>query len=374
MIGGAFSGLLIIVRLVNKIIVFAAGVTFLTILGCVLAGGDAPALRDATTNSTVVNADHGVGLPFVGAGMQIQRVDWIDRYKQSIDEIADIGGDTVLLVVDARQENGISSRLYLDMRMTPSAEQLSSLIRHAKDKKLRVILMPIVLLDAPRGNEWRGTLKPTSWEEWFDSYRDMLTHFSWIAEGNGVDVLVIGSELVSSESQTDQWRKTINHVRGIYKGRLTYSANWDHYAGIGFWDQLDLVGMNSYYKLGKNNRVTIEEIAANWREIQEALFAFQTKVGKPLLFLEVGWCSLANAAHEPWDYTKAEEPIDLDLQKRLYEGFFSTWWGERRLGGFMVWEWTPGDGGRGDRGYTPENKPAESVVKEWFAKDRWQVK
>ena len=29
--------------------------------------------------------------------------------------------------------------------------------------------------------------------------------------------------------------------------------------------------------------------------------------------MEVGWCSLRNAAHEPWDYTKESEPVDLDL-------------------------------------------------------------
>jgi hypothetical protein len=360
----------------NRLIVASAGVVFVAVLGCVLLGAEraAPAGgQNGQAMASPARVASNEGLPFVGAGMQIQRVDWIDRYMESIDEIAALGGDTVLLVVDARQENGTSSRIYLDMRMTPTPDQLGALIRHAKSRKLRVILMPIVLLDAPRGNEWRGTLKPASWEDWFDSYRDMLTHFAWVAEGNEADVLVIGSELVSSESQKDQWRKTIDHVRGIFKGRLTYSANWDHYASIPFWDQLDLVGMNSYYKLGKNNQVTVPEIQKRWSEIQKDLLAFQERVGKPLLFLEVGWCSLANAAHEPWDYTKVDEAIDLDLQKRLYEGFFTSWWGNAKLGGFMVWEWTPGEGGPDHRGYTPEGKPAEAVVREWFGQPRWEV-
>jgi hypothetical protein len=360
----------------SKLIVFAAGVAFLAVVGCVLLGAERAssgivADRPISAGRPLANAE---GLPFIGAGMQIQRVDWIERYMQSIDEIASIGGDAVLLVVDARQENGTSSRIYLDMRMTPTPDQLGALIRHARSKGLRVILMPIVLLDAPRGNEWRGTLKPASWEDWFDSYRDMLTHFAWIAAANEADVLVIGSELVSSESQKEQWRKTIDHVRGIFKGRLTYSANWDHYASIPFWDELDLVGMNSYYKLGPDRHVSLGQIQKRWQEIQKDLLAFQSKVGKPLLFLEVGWCSLANAAHEPWDYTKQDEQIDLDLQKRLYEGFFTSWWGHPALGGFLVWEWTPGDGGPDHRGYTPEGKPAEQVVREWFAKPRWPVR
>jgi len=355
-------------------IAISAAVLFTMVLGSVLWPKMTPAQQPAEPAPPQAGQASREGLPFAGAAIQVQRVDWIDRYKESIDEIAQLGADTVLLVVDARQENGSSSRIYLDMRMTPTPEQLADLISHAKTRQMRVILMPIVLLDKPRGNEWRGTLKPTSWDDWFESYRDMLTHFAWIAQGNGVDVLVIGSELVSSESHVDQWRRTIAKVREVYNGRLTYSANWDHYTSIAFWDQLDLVGMNSYYKLGPDRHVTVEQIRARWREIQRDLLAFQKRVGKPLLFLEVGWCSIANAAHEPWNYTPLTEPIDLDLQRRLYEGFFESWWGNPALGGLMIWEWPPGDGGPEDRGYTPENKPAEQVLRAWFAKDRWKVR
>src|SRR5690606_7623357 len=117
------------------------------VLACVVLPADTPAQQAPAPNAPAnpMQASRE-GLPYVGAGMQIQRVDWIDRYKQSIDEIADLGGDTVLLVVDARQENGTSSRIYLDMRMTPTPDQLADLIRHAKARDLRVILMPIVLL------------------------------------------------------------------------------------------------------------------------------------------------------------------------------------------------------------------------------------
>jgi hypothetical protein len=112
----------------------------------------------------------------------------------------------------------------------------------------------------------------------------------------------------------------------------------------------------------------VEEIVRRWKDIQKDLLAFQRKVGKPLLFLEVGWCSLENAADEPWDYTKSDLDVDLDLQKRLYEGYFQAWYRNPGLGGFIIWEWTPEDGGPEDKGYTPENKPAQDVLKEWLAK------
>ena len=313
------------------------------------------------------------GLPFRGVSMQIQRVDWIDKYEQSMDEIAAVGADTVLLVVEGRQENGRSSHIYLDMRMTPTPEKLGALIDHAKHDHLRVVLMPIVLLDNPAGDEWRGTLKPDSWDDWFDSYRDMLTTFAWIAQGHGVDLMSVGSELVSTErpEHLDQWTKTIAKVRSVYHGALTYSANWDHYNAVLFWDQLDLIGMNSYYKLGDGPDASVTEIEGRWRKIQKDLHAFQAKVGKPLLFLEAGWCSLANAASEPWDYTQTQLPVDDDLQKRLYEAFFNVWYGDPKLGGFFMWEWPPGPAD--DRGYSPKGKPAEAVLKMWLAKKPWTV-
>jgi hypothetical protein len=278
----------------------------------------------------------------------------------------------VKIVVDARQEHGTANKVYLDMRHTPTPDQLAELFRHAKGKGLKIIFMPIVLLDDAKGDEWRGQLAPQSWETWFDSYRDMLGHFLWIAEGNGVDVFVIGSELLSTEKQEAQWNRTIRFVRERFSGLITYSSNWDHYENVPFWDQLDLIGMNSYWTLGDGPDATVEEMVANWREIQADLRPFVERQGKPLLFLEVGWCSLDNAAEDPWDYTQPV-PINLDLQARLWEAFWQAWYGVDWLGGMSVWEWPPGDGGPENRMYTPENKPAEGVIREWFGKPAWEV-
>ena len=357
--------------MMGRWIFIAALVCYGLVVGCVVLSGNGTTTAGHTVASHFHSTTIPAGLPYRGVAMQIQRVDWIDKYEQSIDEIADVGADTVLLVVDSRQENGTSSHIYLDMRMTPTPDQLSALIDHAKKRKLRVVLMPIVLLDNPKGNEWRGVLKPDSWDDWFNSYRDMITQFAWIAQGHGVDVLVVGSELVSSEPYADQWTTTIAKVREVYKGNLTYSANWDHYTSFPYWDQLDLIGMNCYYKLGNDKDVTKPEIESRWREIQNNILKFSREKAKPILFTEVGWCSLENAASEPWDYTKMDLPADNDLQKRLYEAYFDVWYGNPHLGGFMMWEWPPGEAE--EKGYTPKGKPAEQVMREWFAKKTWTV-
>jgi len=360
------------------LIITAVGVYLVIMLGCVFQSRSA-----ADKGGANVGADDALsyplapltGLPYRGVAMQIQRVDAMEHYKVALDEIAAFGADTVLLIVDARQENGTSVGIYLDLRTVPGPEGLGGLIDHAKMRKLRVILMPIVLISNPKGNEWRGTINPSSWAAWFDSYRSVLLHFTYIAANHKADVLVVGSELVSAESHADEWRKTIAEVRANFKGQLTYSSNWDHYSDIPFWDQLDMIGMNSYWTLdrsldgeSKKNRVSVPEVVNNWRKIQKDLKVFADRKKKPILLLEAGWCSLENAADEPWDYTRTDLRVDLDLQKRLWDGFFQAWHGTPWMAGFMIWAWEPGDAGPTDKGYGLKGKPSYDLVKGWLAK------
>ena len=362
-------------------VIFCTGIcVYVVVLGCVLLPADEKSSSGSqgfTPAAHVISRDALKGLPLCSVTMQLQRTDWIDKYEQNIDEIAALGADAVQFVVDPRQENAKSERIYLDMRMTPSVEQLTRLIKHAKDKGLRVILMPIVLLDNPVGDEWRGKIQPNSWAEWFDSYRNVMQMYAWIAESTHVDLLVVGSELLLTEPKLDEWTRTIQMIRGIYHGKLTYSSNWDHYRSVGFWDQLDLIGMNSYWSFGDKEddpNPTVNHIIDRWHEIQDDLFKFQDEHKKPLIFLEIGWYSHADVAYEPWDYTQEEPPVAVELQQKLYEGFFKVWWGEPRLGGFSVWEWPPDAGGKDDRGYTPKGKPAEQVLRDYLAKPRWEVR
>jgi len=364
-----------------------AAATYFAVMGCVIGTSDSSANHPAASVSSSDNEaavqplGRLEGLPYRGVAMQVQRIDNVMDYGRSVDRAAEVGADTILFVVDSKQENGKSTRIFLDMRAEPTPDKLGELIQYAHKRKLRVILMPIVLFEAPIGNEWRGTLHPDVWEDWWDSYREMVHHYTVVAEKNNVELFVVGSELVSTETQTEEWTRTIRQVRKEYHGQITYSANWDHYTTVSFWDQLDLMGMNSYYDLGKDvpgtkaekNKATIEQIDKRWAKIQSSILSFGKKIQKPIVMLEVGWCSMGNAVTEPWDYTQETEPLDLEIQRRLYEAYFETWYGKPGFGGFLIWAWTPNASGPEDRGYTPEGKPAEQVLRKWLAKGPWKV-
>src|SRR5947209_411662 len=122
-------------------LVAAAALLYLIVMGLVI-WPDRIRARPADNSATSSGyGDSGstshvalTGLPYRGVAMQLQRVDLIDRYKQSIDEIAGVGADTVSLVVDGRQEDGSSTQIYVDMRKTPTVAQLLEVINHAREK------------------------------------------------------------------------------------------------------------------------------------------------------------------------------------------------------------------------------------------------
>jgi len=356
----------------------AAVCLYVLVIGCTLWTPQSLDTGSAGEAQAAVSTASMEGLPYCGATMQLYQVDDVAGYEKACDEIAALGCDSVMFVPNTFMETATSSTIYIDLRRTLSSDNLKRLIAHARADHLRVILMPIVLLDKPKADtDWRGTIHPDDWDDWFDSYQSMITFYAQLAEQSGVNLLVVGSELVSSEPFVDQWRTTIRKVRQTFHGQLTYSSNWDHYAMVQFWNDLDIVGMNSYWKLGPDDdsTVSVDEIEKRWTDIQKDLFAWQETVHKPIMLLEAGWCSLANASYEPWDYTRDDLALNLDIQRRLYEGFYNSWWGKPQSAGFMMWEWSVDDepSGTEDKGYTPRGKPAADVMKAWMSKPRWKV-
>lgn len=309
-------------------------------------------------------------VPYHGVSWQIHSSEGcVQSARELLGQIADLGADAVLISNAGYQEHAGSESFKIDPKVTPSPEQWKQIFKIAHDSGLRVILMPIILLSDPRGTEWRGVISPPSWDDWFAQYRKFILHFARIAEENNVEVMTVGSELVSTEKYTDQWRKVVQEVRKVYHGKLSYSANWDHYKVVEFWDDLDLVGMTSYYKLSDEPNPSMETLLEAWKPIKRGLLKWQEEIGKPLVFTEVGWCSQEGASIEPWNYYYKQKATSggLEEQRRCYKAFMETWSHTPQVGGIIWWEWTNTAGGTDDFNYIPRGKPAELELRRWFA-------
>ncbi len=104
------------------------------------------------------------------------------------------------------------------------------------------------------------------------------------------------------------WRALIAKVRSRYSGRLTYAANFDQYQRVGFWDALDVVGINAYFPLRSDiemapGRELEETFTESWRRILTDLVEFRRRRGiadRPVLFTELGYTPRRGSTIEPW--------------------------------------------------------------------------
>jgi hypothetical protein len=309
---------------------------------------------------------------FRGFALQLA-TGWAEHpHEQYIREIADSGANSVSFIIHAFQEHGASESIFVDVRKAPSDRRLLELIAFAHEQNLRVALIPVVLLAKPRGGEWRGKIEPDNWDAWWVEYRRYILHYARIAQQGRAELFSVGSELVSTETQTERWRTLIADVRDIYPGLLTYSANWDHYRVPEYWDALDIIGMTTYHKLTEDQTApSRDDLLAAWADIRENIRQWRETIQRPLLFTEVGWPNLTTCAQMPWDYTLTDKDPDPDLQALCFETFFETWASRPDVAGYFVWEWRNHPDqviGPEDRSYCPLGKPAMTVIQNYITR------
>lgn len=107
-----------------------------------------------------------------------------------------------------------------------------------------------------------------------------------------------------AEELDRHWRTVVSAVRRIYHGQLTYAANFDQYDRVGFWDALDLIGVNAYFSLRRGlGPADLPTLERGWAEVLDDLEAFRAGAGlqdRPVLFTEIGYTYRRHSTIEPW--------------------------------------------------------------------------
>ncbi|MFN7976071.1 MAG: hypothetical protein U0166_27680 [Acidobacteriota bacterium] len=285
-------------------------------------------------------------------------------YAVSLDEIRAMHASTVLLLVTIDQATIETPR---PGPFSAAGERvLRRVLRQARERELRVAVLPIVAVKELAVGKWRGTISPPDWHAWFDAYRTELTRIARIADEGRADLLAVGSELCSSEEHEDEWLQTISAVRKSFSGKLTYSSNWDHLPLEPWVETLDFLGLNAYFELVCEDQATsLPGIVQAWRQVQTyEVEPWQRRFGKPIVFLEVGYPSTTGADRYPWDYEK-KPAIDEGIQQDLYAAFLRSWEDRTYVDGVFFYVWWEG-ADRDPWGYTPRGKPAGELLRAWF--------
>ncbi len=259
------------------------------------------------------------------------------------------------------------------VRWGETDEGLRETARRARIHGIKTMLKPHIWLEQEVEGEWRGTIRferEEDWLQWEEDYRRFALHYARLAAETGMEMFCIGIELHLSIRQRPLfWRRLIDEVREVYSGSLTYGANWfQEYQEVGFWDQLDYIGIHAYFPLTQQLNANIADLERGWQPHLRSIETMQREWDRPVLFTEIGYRSIAGAAIEPWNST-VRRSIDLQEQVEAYEALFETFWDQPWFAGLYVWDWRPDHssaGGSTDDHFSPQNKPAEDVLRTWF--------
>ncbi len=292
-------------------------------------------------------------------------------YARQIDEVTALGASHVAFVVTGFVDDVRGNRVFPWEGFTPTPEELARAIATARRHGLEVMVFPILRLARRTSAEWRGVLKPDDEEAFFDSYESFVMTYGRAAAAAGASAFIVGSELNSLEKRDARWRTLIARMRGVFPGKLLYSANWDRYERVPFWDALDAVGISAYYELAPwgTERPDIDSMVAAWQPVRAKLAAFSRRVGRPIYFTELGYPSQVGAASRPWDETR-RAAYDEEEQRRCFIAFARAFATDETLAGAWVWIWYE-PGGLDDRSYTPRGKSAELSLREFYRPRSW---
>lgn len=304
---------------------------------------------------------------------------WNDLYdgrppEESMANLADTGAGWVSILVTWYQETARTTRIR-PTENTPTDAGVTHMIQTAHDLGLSVMLKPHVDLSedpygwrAEIGTHWKG--RPAKWDRWFRSYRRFIFHFADLAEAQGVEQLSVGCELIGTTGRAARWRNVVAGIRDRFSGTLIYAANWGgEEVGLRWWDAVDLIGVDAYYPLTHETDPTVPELEDGWATPIEDLADLSAAWDDmPIVFTEVGYRSVDGTNMHPWDWVE-DYPLDLQEQADCYQAVFLALWDEPWFGGMYIWDWSadPAAGGPTDKDFTPFGKPAEDVLRTWYA-------
>ena len=156
--------------------------------------------------------------------------------------------------------------------------------------------------------------------------------------------------------------------------QISYASNWGQYARVPFWDALDYIGIQGYFPIAARAGASVESLVAGWRPHLEAIRRVQRRFDKPVLFTEIGYRAIPEAAVKPWEWPERDSSKPLpggeEAQAKAYRAFFEAFWEEEWFAGAYFWKWFPGAGGRHDGpvGHTPQGRTAEKVMAERYGR------
>lgn len=248
------------------------------------------------------------------------------------------------------------------------AEGVEETIIESKKHRLQIMLKPHLWVSQ---DGWAGDFDlktEQEWEKWETSYTSYILEFAKLAQKYNVELFCIGTEIRNVAKKRPQfWCQLIKKIKADYKGKLTYAANWDNYKNIDFWDELDYIGIDSYFPLSEEKIPNKKYLIEQWQPKKKELEKYSETHHTPILFTEFGYPSTEYCATTPWKENFEFKP-NQEGQKNAYEAIFESFWNEKWFAGGFFWKWhlTPKTQRAIPQNYSPQGKSAMEAIRNQY--------
>ena len=252
-----------------------------------------------------------------------------------------------------------------------TVEGLKQYAEEFKKEDIRIMVKPQIWVW--RG-EFTGNIEMESEENWQileKTYTDFILDYAKVASTLEADIFCIGTELEKFVMlRPNYWQALIKNIRKVYKGKLTYAANWDEFKRVPFWDTLDFIGIDAYFPLSNKKTPTVTDFELGWANHKKEIKRIQQQVNKPVLFTEFGYRSVDFTGKEPWDSKHVNGQVNLVAQQNATQAIYNQFWKEDWFAGGFLWKWFHNHaqvGGENNNRFTPQNKPTEKLIQQLYA-------
>jgi hypothetical protein len=364
-------------------------------LGLAARAGDAPRAEAAVTTRAApqpawlrlgagidgfrelgLGAIRGVTIGPIESSLHAGRGYGSEAYRRALDDAKRLGATWISLTPFGRvadlAPSGVAMTFEVPFATNRAAVHLA--VRQAHERGLRVLLVPHLWVES---GGWRGEIDPGSaadWERWSRGYAEFLRAWAAVAEESQVDMLAVGVELRSwvTTSRAPSFARVVRDVRSLYRGLLTYAANWDDVDDTVILGEIDVIGVNAFFPLVERAGAGPAELERGGRAVASRLAKLSTTWNKPIVFTEFGYTTRTDPALRPWEWPDHMVGVQVDQQAQAdaYAALLAGVIDEPWFVGAFVWRVysDPDDVSQeAEWGFSPRGKLAELVLRDAFA-------
>ena len=301
------------------------------------------------------------------------------RAKASLEHLKSTGAEWISIPIVWYQDGVNYSEMhplkevvstFTSVNRSPSDKEIRGILKLAQELDLKVMLVPRVEINRPgwiRSSHIGEGMVPYQVRRWFENYTEFLLQMAKYASAYKVDLLSIGHDLHHMSHFEDFWKDAIKKIKEVYKGNLTYSASSrNEFRQIGFFDELDYIGLIADEKFDINAEESVESILKKFEPFVEKIKYLKKLWKKPALITRAVRSGYFERRE---DQSGKVREIDHASQERYFEALHQAAGPEVEGVFFGDWSADPAHGGEKDGSISPQYKRGEMAIRKIFEAD-----